>query len=214
MHVLLADDHTLFREGLRLLLERIADVTIDGETGDGREALEIIERMSPDVAILDITMPGLSGLEVAARARRASPTTRVVILSMHAGEAYVAQALRAGVAGYLLKDSAASELQLAIHAVMRGETYLSSAISGHVVGGFLHGARGEADPLAGLTPRQREILQLIAEGKANKQIAADLNLSVKTVEAHRAQLMDRLGIHDVAGLVRLAIRAGLVTPDR
>jgi DNA-binding NarL/FixJ family response regulator len=191
----------------------MADVTIDGETGDGREALEMIERMSPDVAILDITMPGLSGLEVAARARRASPTTRVIILSMHAGEAYVAQALRAGVAGYLLKDSAAAELQLALRAVMRGETYLSSAISRHVVGGFLHGARGEADPLAGLTPRQREILQLIAEGKANKEIAADLNLSVKTVEAHRAQLMDRLGIHDVAGLVRLAIRAGLVTPD-
>jgi DNA-binding NarL/FixJ family response regulator len=191
----------------------MADVTIDGETGDGREALEMIERMSPDVAILDITMPGLSGLEVAARARRASRTTRVVILSMHAGEAYVAQALRAGVAGYLLKDSAAAELQLALRAVMRGETYLSSAISRHVVGGFLHGARGEADPLAGLTPRQREILQLIAEGKANKEIAADLNLSVKTVEAHRAQLMDRLGIHDVAGLVRLAIRAGLVTPD-
>ena len=192
MHVLLADDHTLFREGLRSLLERKGGVTIDGETGDGREALEMIERMGPDVAILDITMPGLSGLEVAARARRASPRTRTIVLSMHAGESYVAQALRAGVSGYLLKDSAAAELLLALSAVMRGETYLDPAISRHVVDGFLHGSLGEADPLAGLTPRQREILQLIAEGKANKEIASDLNLAVKTAEAHRAR---RLGIH-------------------
>jgi DNA-binding NarL/FixJ family response regulator len=213
MRVLLADDHTLFRDGLRSLLERLGDVTVAGEAGDGREALKLIEERSPDVAIVDITMPGLSGLEVAARAKRVSPATRVIILSMHAGEAYVAHALRAGVAGYLLKDAAAAELALALRAVRRGETYLSPAISKHVVGGFLHGTRGEADPLALLTPRQREILQLIAEGKANKVIAADLGLSVKTVEAHRAQLMDRLDIHDVAGLVRLAIRAGLVTPD-
>jgi DNA-binding NarL/FixJ family response regulator len=214
MNVLIADDHTMFRAGLRSLLERIAGVTIAGETGDGREALEMIDKKRPDVAILDITMPGLSGLEVAARARRDSPSTRIVILSMHAGEAYVAQALRAGIQGYLLKDSAASELELALRSVMRGETYLSPAISRHVVQGFLHGALGESDPLAALTPRQREILQLIAEGKANKEIAAALKLSVKTVEAHRAQLMDRLGIHDVAGLVRLAIRAGLVPSDR
>ena len=214
MNVLLADDHTLFREGLRSLLERMAGVTIAGEAGDGREALELIDKKRLDVAILDITMPGLSGLEVAARARRASPDTRIVILSMFAGEAYVSQALRAGVQGYLLKDSAATELEFALRAVMRGETYLSPAISGHVVGGFLHGAAGEADPLAPLTPRQREILQLIAEGKANKEIAADLKLSIKTVEAHRAQLMDRLGIHDVPGLTRLAIRAGLIPSDQ
>ena len=213
MNVLLADDHTLFREGLRSLLERMPGVTVVGEAGDGREALDLIDKERPDVAILDITMPALSGLEVAARARRASPETRIVILSMFAGEAYVAQALRAGVQGYLLKDSAAAELELALRAVMRGETYLSPAISRHVVGGFLHGASGEADPLAALTPRQREILQLIAEGKANKEIAADLKLSVKTVEAHRAQLMDRLGIHDVPGLTRLAIRAGLISSD-
>ena len=214
MNVLLADDHTLFREGLRSLLERMTDVTIAGEAGDGREALDLIDKKRPDVAILDISMPSLSGLEVAARARRASPDTRIVILSMSAGEAYVAQALRAGVQGYLLKDSAAAELEFALRAVMRGETYLSPAISRHVVGGFLHGTPGEADPLAALTPRQREILQLIAEGKANKEIAADLKLSIKTVEAHRAQLMDRLGIHDVPGLTRLAIRAGLISSDR
>ena len=213
MRVLLADDHTLFREGLRSLLERVPDVTIAGETGDGREALDLIDRLRPDVAILDITIPSLSGLEVAARARRASPSTRIVMLSMHAGEAYVAQAMRAGVAGYLLKDSAATELAAALRSVTRGEIYLSPAISKHVVGGFLHGSPGEADPLAPLTPRQREILQLIAEGKANKDIAGELGLSVKTVEAHRAQLMDRLGIHDVPGLVRLALRVGLVKPD-
>jgi len=201
MKVLLADDHTLFREGLRSLLERDPAVTIAGETGDGREALELIDRLRPDVAILDISMPSLSGLEVAARAQRASPSTRIVMLSMHAGEAYVAQAVRAGVAAYLLKDSAAAELAQALRSVARGEIYLSPGISKHVVDGFLHGAQGEADPLAALTPRQREILQLIAEGKANKEIAADLKLSVKTVEAHRAQLMDRLGIRDVAGLV-------------
>lgn len=210
MRVLLADDHTLFREGLRSLLERRPDVEVVGETGDGREALDMIDRVRPEVAILDITMPGLSGLEVAARAKKASPGTRIVMLSMHAGEAYVAQAMRAGVAGYLLKESAAAELASALAAVTRGETYLSPAIAKHVVDGFLHGGRGEADPLAGLTPRQREILQLIAEGKANKEIAAALGLAVKTVEAHRAQLMDRLGIHDVPGLVKLAIRAGLL----
>src|SRR5262245_47704038 len=162
MRVLLADDHTLFREGLRSLLERMPDVEVVGESGDGRETLEMIDRQRPDVAVIDITMPNLSGLEVAARAKRASPATRIGMLSMHAGEAYVAQALRAGVAAYLLKGSAASEVELALRAVMRGETYLSPAISKHVVGGFLHGSLGESDPLAGLTPRQREILQLIA----------------------------------------------------
>lgn len=210
MRLLLADDHTLFREGLRALLERRADFEVIGEAGDGREALDLIGRLRPDVAILDISMPTLSGLEVAARTHRASPSTRVVILTMHAGESYVAHALRVGVAGYLLKESAAAELMTALSAVIRGEIYLSPLISRHVVEGFLHGDRGEAGPLAGLTHRQCEILQLVAEGKANKEIATALGLSVKTVEAHRAQLMERLRIHDVPGLVRLALRAGLV----
>ena len=210
MRVLLADDHTIFREGLRLLLERLPDVEVAGEAGDGREALEMIDRLRPDVAILDITMPRLSGLEVAEGARVASPATRIVILSMHPGEAYVSHALRAGVAGYLLKESAASELASALRAVTRGEIYLCPAISKHVVEGFLHGGHGETDPLAGLSRRQREILQLVAEGKANKEIAADLGLAVKTVEAHRAHLMERLGIHGVPGLVRVAMRAGLL----
>jgi len=213
VRVLLADDHTLFRQGVRSLLDRIAGVDVVAETGDGREALELIDRKRPDIAILDITMPGLNGLEVATRVGKASPATRVVILSMHAGEAYVAQALRAGVAGYLLKDAAAEELEMALRSVGRGETYLSPAISKHVVDGFLGRATADGDPLAGLTGRQREILQLIAEGQSTKEIAAILGVSVKTVETHRAQLMERVGIHDVAGLVRLAIRVGLVSPE-
>lgn len=213
MRLLLADDHTLFREGVRSLLSRIGDVVVVAETGDGREALELIDRHRPDVALLDITMPGMNGLEVASRTARSSPKTRVLILSMHANEAYVAQALRAGIAGYLLKDAAATELEAALRAVARGETYLSPGISRHVVEGFLGRARPDADPLAGLTSRQREILQLIAEGKTTKEIAAALDVGVKTVETHRAKLMERLDIHDVAGLVRFAIRSGMVSPD-
>jgi len=213
MRVLLAGDHTLFREGLRALLERVPEVTIVGETGDGREALDLIDRVEPDVAILDTSMQGLSGLEVASRVRRGSPSTRVVVLSMHDGEAYVEEALRASVAGYLLKEFAPTELAQALGAVARGEAHASAAIANHVVGGSPHGAHGDVEQVAALTPRQREILRLVAAGKANKDIAAELGLSVKTVEGHRAQLMERLGIHDVAGLVRLAVRAGLVPAD-
>ncbi len=213
MKVILADDHHLVRSGIRALLESISGVRVVGETGDGREALELIEHHRPDVALLDITMPGLNGLEVAARVREASPRTRVVVLSMHAGETYVAQALRAGVAGYLLKDSAASDLAVALEAVSRGGTFLSPTISQLVVASFLRGEPPPTDPLEGLSPRQREVLQLIAEGRSTKEIAADLALSVKTVETHRAQIMERLGIHDVPGLVRFAIRVGLVSPE-
>jgi len=213
MRILLADDHHLVRAGIRALLERVPSVQVVAECGDGREALEAIERLRPDVALLDITMPGLNGLEVAARIAKLSPKTRILILSMHAGEAYVAQALRAGVAGYLLKDSAAAELGLALEAVGRGEAWLSPAISRQVVEGFLSSSSAGPDPLAGLTGRQREILQLIAEGRSTKRIAADLGVSVKTVETHRAQLMERLDIHDVPGLVRLAIRTGLISTE-
>lgn len=213
MRVLLADDHALVRAGMRSLLERIPGIEVVAETGDGRNALAEIERLRPHVALLDIAMPGLNGLEVAGRVASVSPATRIIILSMHSGEMYVAQALRAGVAGYLLKDSAAAELALALQAVARGESYLSPAISKHVVEGYLRAGVDDAGPLAGLTARQREILQLIAEGRSTKQIAGDLDVSVKTVETHRAQLMERLDIHDVAGLVRFAIRVGLVSPE-
>jgi DNA-binding NarL/FixJ family response regulator len=214
LRVLLADDHTLVRAGIRALLEEIPEVTVIAETGDGREALDLMRKHRPDIALLDIGMPGLNGLEIAQRAGKECPSTRILILSMHAGDTYVAQALQAGVAGYLLKDAAVDELPLAIKAVMRGEAYLSPAISRKVMDGFLHGHEGAANPLAELTSRQREILQLIAEGHSTKEIASILNVSVKTVETHRLNMMERLGIHDIPGLVRLAIRAGLISSER
>jgi DNA-binding NarL/FixJ family response regulator len=212
IRLVLADDHTLVRAGIRSLLEKIPGAEVVGETENGREALELIGTLRPDVALLDIGIPDLNGLEVAERTAGVSPRTRVVILSMHADAVYVRQALRAGVSGYLLKGAAVAELPLALESVMRGETYLTPKVSHHVVQGFLR----ESDPQAGLldelTGRQREILQLIAEGHSMKEVAHRLNLSVKTVETHRTRMMDRLGIHDVAGLVRLAVRAGLVPP--
>ena len=216
VRVVLADDHTLVRGGIRALLESIPDVEVVAESGDGREALELIGRHEPEVALLDIGMPGMNGLEVARQAAKECPRTKVVILSMHADPAYVKQALQAGVAGYLLKGAAVNELPLALQSVMRGETYLTPKVSQSVVQGFLREGPVEHDePTAqeGLTRRQREILQLIAEGKSTKEIASILDVSVKTVETHRMRLMDRLGIHDVPGLVRFAIRAGIVSPD-
>jgi len=213
LRVLIADDHTLVRTGIKSMLETIEGVTVVAESGEGRETLELIAKHRPDVALVDITMPGLNGIEVARRAAKESPRTRIVILSMHAGEMYVARALKAGVAGYLLKDAAPDELPMALRAVAADEVYLSPAISKKVVEALRRRTEGEPEPLESVTPRQREILQLIAEGRSVKEIAAILELSVKTVEGHRAQLMERLDIHDVAGLVRFAIRAGLVSPD-
>jgi DNA-binding NarL/FixJ family response regulator len=183
--------------------------------------LRLINTYQPDVVLMDIAMAGLNGLEATARVTKEFPPVRVIILSMHSNEEYVAQALRAGAAGYLLKDAVAAELELAVTAVARGETYLSPAVSKHVIADYLRRAGGgetsggsELPPSDPLTPRQREILQLIAEGRSTKEIASTLHLSVKTVETHRTQLMARLDIHEVAGLVRYAIRIGLVTPDK
>jgi DNA-binding NarL/FixJ family response regulator len=214
IRVTLADDHNLVRSGIRALLERLPDVEVVGEASDGREALALIARERPDIAFLDIAMPELNGLEAAPRIARESPRTRVVILSMHAHEKQVAQALQLGVAGYVLKDSFVDELPVLIRAVMRGESYLSPGISKQVVEALR--SRLGVDPTAEpevLTPRQREILQLVAEGKSTKEIASALELSIKTVETHRAQIMSRLQIRDVAGLVRYAIRMGLVSTD-
>jgi DNA-binding NarL/FixJ family response regulator len=162
---------------------------------------------------MDIAMPGLNGLEATAQVQRMSPGTRIVILSMHADEAHVAEALRSGARGYLLKDSATSDLAHALAAVVRGEVWLSPSVSKHLVHDYVGGGVPRLKPRAQLTPRQRETLQLIAEGKSTKQIAGLLGVSVKTIETHRAQLMDRLDIHDIAGLVRYAIRHGLVQTD-
>lgn len=216
IQVILADDHQLVRAGLRALLESFDDVQVLAECSDGHDTLTQVEQLRPDVLLLDITMPGLNGLEVARRVPKLSSTTQVLVLSMHAGPEYVAQALRAGVAGYLIKDSAVDELRVALNALVAGRPYLSPAISQTVLHGFLRTGKAPAeasDTLDKLTARQREILQLVAEGHGTRDIAERLGLSVKTVESHRSQLMDRLDIHDVPGLVRFAIRIGLVSAD-
>lgn len=214
VRVVLADDHVLVRSGLRKLLESLPDIEVVGEADDGQALLALAEQLHPSLVIMDISMPGLNGLETAARLTKAHPQTRVLILSMHQNEDYVRQALRAGAAGYLLKDAAPVELGLALKAVLRGETYLSPAVSKGVVSDYVQRLRDEAAPGEALTPRQREILQLIAEGHTTKGIARRLDLSVKTVETHRTQLMKQLDLHDVAGLVRYAIRTGLVSPEK
>ena len=210
--ILLADDHALVRAGMRSLLGSMADVQVVGEASSGEEALLLAERERPDVVLMDIAMKGMTGLEAAARMHQRQSGVRVVILSMHSGEEYVLQALRAGAVGYLLKDAATSELELALRSVMRGESWFSPAVSRQVVEGYVQRVGGEATADV-LTARQREVLRLVAGGKSTKEIAYDLNLSVKTVETHRAQIMERLGIRDVAGLVRYALRTGLVPPD-
>lgn len=220
IRVLLADDHGLVRAGLRALLERLPRVEVVGEAGDGREALQQIESLRPDVALMDIGMAGMNGLEATTRATREHPRVRILILSMHTSEEYVLQALRAGAAGYLLKGALTAELEVAIGAVAAGGTYLSPAVSKHVVADYVRrlGEDSATDaiesPYRDLTPRQREILQLVAEGHSSKEIAQTLEIGVKTVETYRSELMERLDIHDVAGLVRYAIRSGLVSSER
>jgi DNA-binding NarL/FixJ family response regulator len=214
LRTLLADDHSLVRAGLRSLLEEMADVEVVGEAADGLEALRLIGELKPDVAFFDISMPGMNGLEAAARAASEHPRTRVIILSMHVDDEYVRRALVAGAAGYLLKNSDRSELEMALRAVARGESWLAPEVSSRVVAAYTRGDKPAASgTLELLTRRQREVLQLIAEGLSTKEIASRLDLSVKTVETHRAELMERLDIHGVAGLVRYAIRVGIVRPE-
>jgi DNA-binding NarL/FixJ family response regulator len=212
IRVLLADDHALVRAGIRSLLNAMNEVEVVAEASSGEEAIELVASSRPDVVLMDIAMRGITGLEAAARMRERNPEVRVVILSMHSGEEYVLQALRAGAAGYLLKDAATGELELALRSVMRGESWLSPAVSRQVVEGYVQRA-GSEQATDVLTARQREVLRLVAGGKSTKEIAFLLNLSVKTVETHRAQIMERLNIRDVAGLVRYALRTGLVPPD-
>lgn len=212
IRVLLADDHALVRAGIRALLQQIPGVQVVAEADDGRAALELIEQTQPDIALLDIAMPVMNGLETAFRVKDKFPQVRVVILSMHAEQEYVLQALRAGAVGYLLKGARTAELEVAITAVARGESYLSPAASKHVVGDVLQRSVAPS-PLACLTPRQRQVLELIAQGKSRKQIAKQLAVSAKTIDTYRAQVMDQLNIHDLAGLVRFAIKVGLVEVD-
>lgn len=212
--LLLADDHALVRAGIRELIQKIPSVEVIGEASNGRQTLELVQTHNPDLVLLDIGMKELNGLEVAERITRDHPGVKALILSMHANEEYVLRALRAGASGYMLKDSAITELKLAIEAVLAGKTYLSPTISRSAIDSYLHRTgSGKKAAIEQLTPRQREVLQLIAEGNSTKEIAASLNLSAKTVETHRAQLMERLDIYDVASLVRFAMRAGLIQPE-
>ncbi|MEO6002838.1 MAG: response regulator transcription factor [Opitutus sp.] len=213
--LILADDHALVRAGIRTLLEKLEGIEIVAEAGDGLATLELVQKHLPDVVIMDISMPALNGLDTTVRIVREHPKIKVLILSMHTGEDYVLQALRAGATGYLLKDAATIELGVALVAVRRGETYLSPTISKEVLARHRQMLRDpKADPVKVLTPRMREIVQLIAEGRSTKEIAFLLNLSVKTIETHRMHLMARLNLHDVAGVVRYALRTGLISADR
>ncbi len=210
VRILLADDHNLVRAGIRALLGSIEGVTIVAEAENGREAVALALAHRPDLAILDISMKELNGIEAAAQVKAQLPATRVLMLSMHTTEDFVRRALKAGADGYIVKDSAPLELGLAIEAVMRGESYLSPRVSRHLVAGFVQAGADRPASIDTLTPRQREILQMIAEGRSTKEIAFTLEVSVKTVETHRAALMERLNIHDVAGLVIYAVRNRLV----
>jgi DNA-binding NarL/FixJ family response regulator len=212
IRVIVADDHHLVRQGIRSLLEKAEDIEVIGEAADGQEAVELVERLVPDVAVMDIAMPRLDGSQALVRVRALHVTTQVVMLSMYSEETLVRQALRNGAKGYLLKRSVTEELLLAIRAANRGETYLSPAISGPLIADSL-ALQADAEmlgPVAELTPREREVLQLVSEGRTNTTIAEMLQISVKTVEKHRANVMTKLKVHDLAGLMRAAIKHGLI----
>lgn len=209
--VLLVEDHAMVRAGMRSLLADADGITVVGEASDGRQALQFIRQQPVDVVVMDITMPGLNGFEATARIKKMSPQTQVLVLSMYASEEYVIQALRQGATGYLVKDAAAPELETAIHTVAEGGQYLGRSLDAERIQRLLDSSMRSTGPLDRLTPRQREILQLVVEGNKTREIADMLAVSVKTVETHRAQLMDRLGIRDVAGLVKYAIRVGMVS---
>ncbi len=212
IRVMIADDHNLVRQGIRALLERAEDLQVVAEAADGFEALEMARAQQPDVLVLDVSMPRLSGTQTLERLKEVSAHTRVVILTMYSDEALVRQALRSGARGYLLKDSIKEELILAVRAASRGDIYLSPAVSSVLVDGFLNQPE-EAGPLDLLTAREREVMKLIAEGQTNTGIARLLHISVKTVEKHRSNLMAKLGVHDTAALVRLAVQYRLVFLD-
>lgn len=213
LRVMIVEDHALVRAGMRALLQKINGIEVVADVGDGWEAVKAVQTDTPDLVLMDIAMPGLNGLDATSRIMKESSNTRVILLSMYANEEYLRQALQVGASGYLLKGADLAELELAIRTVGRGETYLTPAVAKYAVEAYRNKSGEPSSPLARLSGRQREILQLIAEGCTTKDIAQRLNLSVKTVETHRAQLMERLEIHDVPGLVRLAIRVGLVHVD-
>jgi DNA-binding NarL/FixJ family response regulator len=213
VRVLLADDHDLFRAGLRALIEAMEGIEVVGEAGDGQEALRLIAHFSPNVVLMDLMMPGLNGLDATSRIAREFPDVRVVVLSMNSAEEFVLPSIGAGASGYLLKNVGPGELEQAIRAAAAGEIYLTPAVARHFVDDYRRRAGGAVDSFDRLTPRQREVLQLVAEGHSTKEIAQRLGITAKTVETYRAQIMDILDIHEIAGLTRYAIRRGLVSPS-
>lgn len=209
--IVLADDHQVVRQGLRALLEAEPDFRLIGEAGDGLETAQLVERLQPDVLIVDLMMPNLNGLEVTRQASQRSPQTRVVILSMHANEAYVLEALRNGAAGYVLKDSSAADLVQAVREVIAGRRYLSPPLSERAIEAYLHKAGAAAlDPYETLTTREREVLHLAAEGYTNAEIAARLSISPRTAETHRANMMRKLELRTQTDLIRYALRRGIL----
>lgn len=212
--VLLADDHRIVRQGLRALLEAEEDLSIVGETGDGLEVVGLVERTQPHVLIVDLMMPGLNGLEITRQVSKRSPTTQTIMLSMHASEAYVMEALRNGAAGYVLKDSGMEELVRAIREVSAGRHFLDSPLSERAIEVYKQkAAEGGLDMYATLTTREREVLQLAAEAESNREIAARLSISRRTVETHRANIMRKLNLHGQADLIRFALRRGIIPMD-
>lgn len=207
--VLIADDHVLVRAGLKSLLDKLPGIEVVAEANNGRDVLRLVAEHQPQIVLMDIAMPELNGIEATRQLTEQDPNVRVIMLSIHSEEEHVYQALRAGAFGYLLKGASIEELELAIRSVARGETFLSPKVSRPVIDEYVRRTHASR-PGDNLSARQRQVLQLIAEGKTVKQVALELGISVKTVETHRAQLMDRLNIHDVAGLVRYAIKMGLV----
>jgi DNA-binding NarL/FixJ family response regulator len=214
--VLLAEDHTIVRKGLRSLLETQAGIEVIGEAEDGREAVVQVEQQRPDIVLMDITMPGLNGLEATRQIKKRFPEVKVLILTVHSDEEYIRQILRAGASGYLVKQAAPHELISAIEAIQRGESYLSPSVSKKVVQEYVQHATGSAeeDSCERLTDREREVLQLIAEGNSTRDIAELLHTSVKTAETHRARLMGKLDIHSTAELTQYAIRKGVISLDK
>jgi DNA-binding NarL/FixJ family response regulator len=205
---LLADDHAVVRRGFSLILSQEADLEVAGEAGDGREAVDLAMRLRPDVVVIDVSMPGLNGIEATRRIVEACPRTRVLALSMHRDAVYVREILRAGAGGYIVKDAGDQEFLAAVRAVARGEAYLSPAVAGAVLADY---RKHVTDPIDLLTSREREVLQMIAGGQTNKEIANALRLSVYTVEAHRGKIMEKLNLHNTGDIVRFALRNGLIS---
>ena len=212
--VVLAEDHTIVRQGLRSILEQHAGIEVIAEAENGREAVRIAEQMKPDVVLMDFSMPGLNGLEATRQIKQRVPDVKVLVLTRHANREYIESILRAGASGYLIKKSAADRLIIAIQSVARGDSFLDPSISRMIIAGYLHPAAGETEGHdVKLTPRQREVLQLIVEGHPNREIASTLHISVKTVENHRANLMQKLDLHSTADLTQYAIREGIISLD-